>query len=604
MTQPKISHVIHRRLFLMSTIATACITKPRISTSSIEKETSSFSFSSIPPFHDNVHHHSPELQSQILLYWGMHLFQKEDDFRSIPSPMTAEEQMLRFGYNNDFIAFHHFDNKTLLIINHESTIAENMFPDETGYTCSILEHIKVEMAAHGLSIVEITQEQNSWNFVVNSPYNRRITAHTECKLSGIVAGHPRLQSNADPTGTRVFGTLHNCSGGKTPWGTILTCEENILYYFRGNPPEDGQQKSREAYFIGHSGAYHWNKVEDRFDLAKEPNEPNRFGWVVEIDPTDPNSVPIKRTSLGRIFHESANPVVNFDGRIVIYMGDDGRDEFLYRFVSTKAYDSKNSKNINRDILDQGSLSVALFHDDGTLDWLPIEYGTAPLTEENGFFSQADCLIDLRIVARLLKATPMDRTEDVEPQPHTGKVFVNCTNNQSRGKEGKPPTNPANPRSQNIFGHTLEIQAPQKQNGFDHSATKMNWNILILAGDPMVPDVRYGDVANDIIGVHYFGCPDNACIDPQGRLWISTDGSEKSVGFCDALYGITTEGIDRGKPHRIFVSPKGAEVTGPCFSDDGTSVFVSVQHPSGSWPFDEDISRPSVVVLQRTDHTMI
>jgi uncharacterized protein len=606
---PTISQLIHRRHFLLSSIALTACTRKKVSLELTEAMTSAediltFSFTSIPPKNDSYHHHAPELESQILLYWGMHLFEEEERSK-IPQPMTATEQKRRFGYNNDYIAFDHFNDTTLLIINHESTIAGHMFDNEEGYTSNSLEHIKVEMEAHGLSIVEIRRENKQWKPIIGSPYNRRITAHTETKLSGMAAGHPRLQTHYDPTGTKVFGTLHNCSGGQTPWGTILTCEENILYYFRGDPEKETtqQKRSREAYYIGHSKAYHWNEVEDRFDLSKEPNEPNRFGWVVEIDPRDPNSIPIKRTSLGRIFHESANPILNYDGRVIIYMGDDGRNEFLYRFVSSERYDDKNP---NLDILDSGTLSVAKFYEDGHLEWLPIVYGQGPLTEENGFLSQVDCLIDLRIVSRLLEATPMDRTEDVEPQDTTGKVFVNCTNNSTRGKEGKPPTNPANPRTDNIFGHTIEIQSPKVPKGFDHSASTMTWEILLLAGKPNQEEVhvQYGNLKNDTVSDNYFGCPDNACIDPDGRLWISTDGSEGTVGFSDGLYGITTEGEKRGTAHRIFLSPKGAEVTGPCFSPDGRSLFVAVQHPDCDWPFVGDIPRPSIVVLQRRDYKKI
>ena len=521
-----------------------------------------------------------------------------------PSAQNPEEQALRFGYNNDFISLLEIEDKTLLITNHESTVAGMMFSGEENYVSEREEHFRIEQLAHGLSIVEIRKNDGRWEVVLDSSYNRRITTDTQMKLTGPCAGNERLKTELDPTGTQVFGTLHNCSGGKTPWGTVLTCEENILYYFKGDPPDDGQQSSRDAYYIGYSKAYNWYKIDPRFDLSQTPNEPNRFGWVVEIDPADPLSIPKKRTALGRLFHESANPILSHDNRLVIYMGDDGAFEFLYRFVSSQPYVPQQS---NPDLLDEGTLSVARFSDDGFLTWIPLIFGENGLDESNGFTNQADVLIDARRAGRVLKATPMDRTEDVEPNAHTGRVYVNCTNNARRGKQGYDGANVANPREPNFFGHIIELIPTKEETGWNHTTERMRWEIFILAGDPT--DTEGGaKFSSYMTEPSYFGCPDNAAIDSLGRLWVTTDGSEKRLGFTDGMYALQTHGDMRGLSKRFFAAPVGAEITGPCFDATSEHLFLSVQHPSAKgWPYKkpgETVPLPSIVVIQHNQGKVI
>ena len=573
-------------------------------------EVSQFQFDNLPPILDQNHHVANGYQVEVLLRWGDPLFPNMAPFDW--KNLDATEQEKRFGYNNDFLALFERDGKHVLVVNHESTSAQLMFEGQEYYTSNDVAHAAIEMMAHGLSVVELHYQEatenahEQWSVRLDSSLNRRITAHTPMNFSGLVAGHPRLQTPEDPEGQRVLGTIHNCSGGVTPWGTVLTCEENILYYFRGEKIDEAESRSYQRYNIGHSKAYLWNALEARWDLSHAPKQPNRYGWVVEINPWDPNSTPIKRTSLGRFYHESANPIVNKDGRIVIYMGDDGYFEYLYRYVSSQCMqdiDASNPDNFGR-LLDDGTLSVARFDENGTITWIPLRFGEMGLTPENGFASQADILIDARLAGDQVGATPMDRVEDVEPNPFSNRVYLNCTKNQKRGVDGADISAVA-PRVNNIAGHCIELIPPEQ----DHTAEIMNWEILFLAGD----DEHQSDYGGPMEEDAFLACPDNAAIDPQGRLWITTDGSNEVLGVGDGLYAVETQGLLKGRPKRLFSSPIGAEVTGPCFTEDGRFLFLSVQHPDISeqgfvnrWPdFQENLPpRPSIVILSKEDGGII
>ena len=280
-------------------------------------------------------------------------------------------------------------------------------------------------------------KDGKWSIVEDSPLNRRITANTEMSVSGPAAGHALMKTSADATGTKVLGTSYNCSGGVTPWGTVLTCEEGVSDIFGGDPKKAPIADILDRYAFDGSDIYGRARFHDRFNLDKEPNEANRFDWVVEIDPYDPNSKPVKRTALGRMSHEASTVVLNKDGRVVVYMGDDDYFEYMYRFVSNKPYDPANPASGNN-LLDDGVLSVARFDADGTMTWLPLVHGQGKLTAENGFADQAEVLLKTRFAADALGATPMDRPEDIETNPVTGRVYAVMTKNKKRDQSKVNP----------------------------------------------------------------------------------------------------------------------------------------------------------------------
>ncbi|MDR7440009.1 MAG: PhoX family phosphatase [Armatimonadota bacterium] len=421
--------------------------------------------------------------TQVVVRWGDPVTADAPLFD--PRRQTAEAQARQFGCNCDFVTFLPLPRGSraaghgLLWVNHEYTDPELMFFEYPAGRPT-REMVDVELAAHGGTIVEVRQAPDgSWTHLRGSRYNRRITGETPCLLTGPAAGHAWMHTREDPTGLRVRGTLSNCAGGKTPWGTVLTCEENFHQYFASAaqlPADDPRVRMHARYGIPRGPSERrWELYHERFDVSREPNEPFRFGWVVEVDPYDPTFVPRKRTALGRFKHEGATVVVSRDGRVVVYSGDDERFEYVYKFVSSKPYRAGDRAH-NLTLLDEGTLYVARFYPDGSGEWLPLVFGHGPLTPENGFGSQADVLLNARGAADLLEATRMDRPEDIEAHPLTGTVYVVCTNN---GWRTATQVDPANPRAVNRHGHVLELF----EAGGDHAATRFRWQIFLLSGQP-------------------------------------------------------------------------------------------------------------------------
>jgi uncharacterized protein len=575
---------------------------------------SRFKFDEVSAGVDTDHHVAAGYDADVLIRWGDPVLPgaRTIDFRG----QTAAAQRQQFGYNNDFLAYFPMPGAEdpsrhgLLVVNHEYTNEELMFPGlrrqdvkNVAFAEMTEDLVDIEMAAHGGSVIEVVRENGKWRVVADSNYNRRLHVNTPVEVSGPAAGHPRMKTAADPSGRHVLGMINNCAGGVTPWGTWLTCEENFHGYFSGELP-DGHAEAGNYKRVGVPGnSYAWGKFHDRFDVAKEPNEANRFGWVVEIDPFDPTSTPKKRTALGRAKHEGAAGIISKDGRYVVYMGDDERFDYVYRFVTTASVDRANP-GANRDILDDGVLSVARYNADGGVDWLPLVHGKGPLTAANGFMSEADVVIEMRRAADLLGATKMDRPEDVEASPVTQKVYVILTNNSRR----KPDqVDAANPRAKNRFGHIIEMIPP----GGDHAADRFRWEILIKCGDPSVAAVG-ASFSTDTTQNGWFGMPDNLTFDSQGRLWIATDGnSKKHTGRADGIWGVETEGQMRGTSRHFYRVPVGAEMCGPFFTPDDETLFVAVQHPGegGTSTFEEPTTRwpdfkphipprPSVVAITK------
>ncbi|MBX7145733.1 MAG: PhoX family phosphatase [Alphaproteobacteria bacterium] len=568
---------------------------------------------------DETHHIAKGYNADILLRWGDPIIHNASSFDLYNQ--TASAQKKQFGYNCDFIGYFPLpagsqnSNHGLLCVNHEYTNAELMFSGLNQKNKKDLltkQQIDVEMMALGHSIVEIKKTGMSWAVVSDSSYNRRITlADTKMLITGPAAKNVHMQTSQDPKGVEVIGTLNNCAGGVTPWGTVLIAEENFNNFFGGTFKDQTQTKSYERYGLKEEAEYPYMKFYDRFDLSKHPNEVNRFGWMVEIDPYDPNFVPRKRTALGRFKHEGAGVVLNKDGHIVVYMGDDERFEYIYKFVSKNKFIPTN-RHGNIDILDDGILYVAKFSENGKMVWLPLLFNHGPLTPENGFENQGDVVIHARKAADLMGATPMDRPEDVEANPVNGRVYAILTNNTKRTNE---KIDAVNPRANNQAGHIIEMIPPGGiGKNADHTALEYQWDIFILAGDPSKNDAKYG-ATSDV--KDWFLCPDNCTFDQKGRLWIATDqGSDQAqFGIGDGLYVMETEGSGKAIPQLFYRVPKDAEMCGPCFTPDNKTMFVAVQHPgegstfdnpSTRWPDfnDKMVPRPSVVVLTKQDKGII
>jgi uncharacterized protein len=586
-TEPTIGEVISRRtmlkgmaagsafgLFGCGTLSTASSSDPSFA----EVSRSTGEGIQVPPGYN----------AQVLLRQGDPIKSGAPEYN--PATQTGSDQEQQFGTDADFISYmplpYGSKNSTrgLLGINHENHRAAICFPGNPKQLSR--QQVEVQMAAQGFTVVEIAKEGNQWRVVKDSRYNRRISTNAPMRISGPAAGDARMRTSADPTGTRSFGTFNNCAGGTTPWGTMLTAEENFQNYFSGDAGKGPEAGARKRYGVSGKGRYaDWGRYFDRFNLDKEPNEPNRFGWIVEIDPYDPNHISVKRTALGRAAHECATHAVSHDGRVAIYSGDDARMEFVYKFVTEMPYDPKN-REANRDLLDRGTLYVARFEANGKMRWLPLVFGQGPLTSANGFASQADVVIEARRAGTLVGATPMDRPEDVEPNPLTGNIYVVMTFNERRTAA---QVDAANPRAENKWGHIIEIVPPRMNGKPDHAATECDWGFFIVAGDPSKPEQR-ARYANPPSANGWVCAPDNVAFDPKGRIWISTDGQDDAGGFNDSLYCAPTSGARRGATRCFFTAPEGSEVCGPEFTPDGKTLFISVQHPGEGSTFDKPSTR--------------
>jgi secreted PhoX family phosphatase len=589
-------------------------------------------FEPVPPNRRDTVMVAPGYQAQPLIRWGDRVLPDAPAFN--PYTQSPKAQAGQFGYNCDYVGVLPIDGNddhATLVVNHEYTNPELMFPAEQ-YTSR--EKLRIEMAAHGMSVVEITRgtHPGSWRRVAvrSAKRNRRITANTPFRLTGPAAGHRLLRTSADPTGRTVLGCLNNCSGGTTPWGTVLSGEENFNQYFdvpEGATTDPAYAESYARYSVGVQGqeSRGWSEVAERFDLSREPHEPFRFGWIVEIDPSDPTTVPRKRTMLGRFKHEGANIAISKGGHAVAYMGDDERGEYVYKFVSRLRYrpgEGAAARKHNLKLLDDGTLYVARFDGDGAEDgehdgtgqWLKLCTATRSFVEG---MSVAEVLINTRLAADKLSATRMDRPEDIQPNPVNGRIYCALTNNSERGS--RFPTNEASPlassmtrdelgaplesSSGNRNGYVLEIT----ENGRDHAGTEFRWLLFLVCGDPEAPETYFGGYPKDRVSP--ISCPDNVAFDPAGNLWVSTDGN--ALGSNDGLFAVPTAGANRGQVLQFLTVPIGAECSGPLVTKDGRTVFVAVQHPgemdgstfedpASMWPHDNRFPRPSVVATYRID----
>ncbi|MGH8178858.1 MAG: PhoX family protein [Steroidobacter sp.] len=565
----------------------------------------------------------PGYTYDLLVRWGESLFSSTPDLDAskladgvLFDARAAEQQQSQFGQNCDAIQFFALDargDRGVLCVNNEYTDDALMFPGHPGFMGAVRgegrgyvrEHpglVAVAQAAQGVALIEIVRERGRWRFVKNSRFNRRITANTPIDIGGPARGAALMRTKDDPQGVQALGTMGNCAGGRTPWGTYLTAEENIQDYFgnladlkgrRDVDPFITESHRRWRMWNTHS-LYSWEVADPRFDLPQNPCEPFRFGWIVEIDPLDPTRTPVKRTALGRFAHEAASPVVAANGQVAVYMGDDDKFEYVYKFVSQGRFDAKNTAS-NRDLLDHGVLFAARFDASGSGQWLPLVYDPkGPLNAAAGFRDQADVLIKARAAASVLGATPMDRPEDVEVSPTTGRIYVPCTRNEQRtmsagkalyaGREIDSGPNAVNPRGANSYGHIIEI----REAGDDHTAREFSWEVFLLAGDPaggkLITDLKdvqphsaYYAGYNEAEDLSPIGSPDNLGFDNAGNLWVVTDGRQPR-GANDGCWVCPTSGPARGRLQQFMSGPVGAEICGCSFTPDGETFFLSIQHP--------------------------
>jgi secreted PhoX family phosphatase len=541
--------------------------------------------------------------SQVVLRWGDPLWTDGAEFDH-GTRGNADSQMLAFGDNVDGMEVYAHQGKTILVTNNEYTNKKIIWGNREKGRFSSDDDVKKGLAAHGVTVVEIAQENNEWRIVKDSPYNRRITPQTEMLITGPAAGHDLLKTDADPSGTKTLGTWNNCGNGSTPWGTYLACEENFNGYFAA-PTDETHKVSYELSRYGVSAkdrGYGWATVDERFDVVKHPNEANRAGYVVEIDPLDPTSTPRKRTALGRFKHENAEVAVNHDGRIVVYMGDDERGEFIYRYVSNGVYAPGAPTD---DLLDDGKLYVAKFHDTGAGEWLELT------PETSGLASDAEVRIHARIAASAVGATTMDRPEWVAANPRAPEVYCALTNNKNRGIKPNAggdltPVGGPNPREGNKFGQIVRW----RPNGGDHTSNGFAWDLYVLAGNPTVHEGLNAGSDNVNPG-NMFNSPDGIKFDRNGLLWIQTDGNysnEKDFanhGNNQMLCGDPST----GEIQRFLVGPNECEVTGLTWSPDYRTMFLGIQHPgergNSHWPEGGDaVPRSAVIAITRDDGGLV
>ncbi|MFE5294812.1 PhoX family protein [Streptomyces sp. NPDC056632] len=559
----------------------------------------------------------------VVIRWGEPILRGAPAFD--PEKQTAAAQAGQFGYNNDFLSLLPLrgePHRQVLVANHEYTDEVLMF---RGYDPEnpTREQVEIAWAAHGLGVVVVQDEHRTGKLtaVTRHHLNRRLTATSEFELTGPAAGSDLVKTSVDPEGRIVLGTLNNCSGGTTPWGTTLHGEENFNQYFA-----HASSATDKRYGIG-TGATErkWERFDKRFDLKQEPNEAHRFGWVVELDPYDPESTPRKRTALGRFKHEAAQPRLTEDGRPVVYMGDDERFDYFYKFVSSKRMKKGSSRAAhahNLTLLDEGTLYVAKLTgdspaaeidgsgklpSDGEFDgsgvWIPLATaGPEGSVSHVPGMTAEEVYVFTRLAGDKVGATKMDRPEDIEPSPRTGRVYVALTNNTNRGKGTNPAADEANPRNLNKHGQILELA----EHWDDPAADGFAWRLFLVAGDPNDPATYFSGFPKEKVSP--ISCPDNVAFDPHGNLWISTDGNQ--LGSHDGLFGVATHGERRGELKQFLTVPRGAETCGPIVQD--RRVLVAVQHPgeidgasvekpASVWPDGPGrIVRPAVVSVWRTD----
>ncbi len=568
--------------------------------------------------------------ARAFLPWGTPITGSYPEFRADASNTGAEQEQ-QVGMHHDGLHFFPIDQKAggnsstegLLVMNHEYINQAALHPTGATYVLGErpADEVRKEIAAHGVSVVHIKQDSDgAWDVVFGSPFNRRITGNTEMDIRGPVRGNSKLVTKFSPNGTETRGTLNNCSMGPTPWGTYLAAEENWHGYFANSNPDQPREQTRHG--VGESSRYDWELADSgadeyvRFDVTPGPgdpdtdyrNEANTYGYMVEIDPFTPEAKPQKRTALGRFGHEGVIFAPVTEGKpVVCYSGDDSRFEYIYKFVSSQSYSAATAGGY---LLDEGTLYVAKFNDDGSGEWLALcledtDFAAKVAAAEGtmvgdinftGFDDQADVLLNTRLAADIAGATPMDRPEWGAVDPNTGEVYFTLTNNSNRTEE---QTDAANPQANNRTGHIIRWT----EENSDHAAISFDWDIFVFGGEQGTETVVDGEAVVTLDDDNIFNSPDGLWFDYNGRLWIQTDGSDAEPYQNNMM--LAANPVTR-EIKRFFVGPVGCEVTGVVTTPDVKTMFVNIQHPDANWPFgtEGDHPRDATVIVSREDGGVI
>jgi secreted PhoX family phosphatase len=524
---------------------------------------------------------SDDYQYDVLIPWGTSIQPGGPEYNGDPNTRpTAAQQAQQVGIGHDgmwLFPIGDGNDRGMLAINHEFGTNPHVLGKPAPES---LEDVLLSQHAHGVAVVEIQKINGKWQRV-GSANARRIHVNTPVTFSGPVAGHPLLQT---PAGNSPKGTVNNCANGYTPWGTYLTCEENFNGYFGATGSWTPTEAQKRYGFSAGGFGYGWHNFDPRFDLSNSnyKNEENRFGWVVEIDPMDASQTPVKRTALGRFKHENAEFVVGQGGRAVVYMGDDERFDYIYKFVSESNWRSMQARGISP--LDKGKLYVAKFNDNGTGEWLELTINNPALKAR--FANQAEVLTYARIAADTVGATPMDRPEWIAAAPN-GDIYCTLTNNSRRQVPDAP-----NPLAPNPFGHIIKWRDSNNYVG-----TTFTWDIFVLAVDTHDTDKSA------------FGSPDGLWSDPDGRLFIETDGTQPEINGVRLNDQMLVADTNTGEICRLFTGVTGCEVTGIARTPDRRTMFINVQHPGDgdptltnfpAQPGSGKIPRDATVVIIRKD----
>ncbi|EHK52658.1 PhoX family protein [Allomesorhizobium alhagi] len=578
------------------------------STSAQAQQASRFAFKPIPTATDSTVHVPDGYSWDVLIRWGDPLFSEaEGDFTHETGGSVAMSDKV-FGENTDGMELFVIGGAQVIAVNHEYTNNKVNLPKAAEGMPASAEDVRKLQNLHGIAVMEVRENASGWEVVKDSSFNRRITHNTPMRIAGPAAGHDLMKTAADPTGTECLGTFNNCGSGKTPWGTYLTCEENFNGYFGaiGEMPTDEKiVAGYQRYGIEAEGRYGYEKFDARFDVSQTPNEPHRAGWIVEIDPSDASSMPVKRTALGRFKHENAACVLAPDGRVVVYMGDDERGEFLYKWLSRDVYVPGGDTST---LLDEGMLYVAKFNEDQTGTWLA-------LTPEATDMSAAEIAIFTRTAASKVGATTMDRPEWVAVNPTTTEAYCCLTNNSRRGAKNddgsirtnaggdEMTVNAVNPRETNEYGQIVRWRPA----GENHASSIFEWDLYVMAGNPSLhTEGPYAGSGNVNAG-NMFNSPDGMIMDSTGLMWIQTDGDDSNEGeFAGQGNNQMLVGDPvTGEIHRFLTGPVGCEVTGLCWSADRRTMFVGIQHPDAPFPDGEGtLPRSSIIAIKRDDNALL